>query len=250
MIIQDFGGQIWAYLSKYILPEKSHLTPRGAYVLNYPPPPRGKGIYFEQLLLCFNFNMTSFNNIKYFEVKLTHFLSKNVNLAKKIQTWPLVVLMYGLTPWGKGICFEELLICFNFNMTFATIIQNIRGQIGTFLSKYAYFAENFTFYPRDVYVWTYPLEWWYFFEELLICSNLSITFVMIISDFGGQIHIFFNKIRISCRKRHIWPPGVLVYGLTHRCDGFFFEELSICFNFSMTFVMIFLDCGGQIGDFL
>ena len=66
--------------------------------------------------------------------------------------------MYGLNPWGKGIYFEELLICFNFSMTFAMIIQDIRGQIGTFLSKYAYFAENVTFDPPGAYVWTYPLE--------------------------------------------------------------------------------------------
>ena len=38
-------------------------------------------------------------------------------------------------------------LCFNFNKTFAMIIQDIRGQIGTFLSKYAYFAENVTFDP-------------------------------------------------------------------------------------------------------
>jgi hypothetical protein len=38
------------------------------------------------------------------------------------------------------------------------IIQDIRGQIGTFISKYAYFAENVTFDPPGAYVWTYPLE--------------------------------------------------------------------------------------------
>jgi len=32
-------------------------------------------------------------------------------------------------------------------MTFAMIIPDFRGQIGTFLSKYAYFAENVTFDP-------------------------------------------------------------------------------------------------------
>ncbi len=48
--------------------------------------------------------------------------------------------MYGLTPWGDGIYFEELLLCFNLIMTFVMIIQDYMGQTGTFLSKYAYFA--------------------------------------------------------------------------------------------------------------
>ena len=48
--------------------------------------------------------------------------------------------MYGLTPWSDGIFFEEILLCFNFNMTFAMIIEDLGGQIGTYLSKYAYFA--------------------------------------------------------------------------------------------------------------
>ena len=55
--------------------------------------------------------------------------------------------MHTLTLRENGIYFEELLICFNFNMTFAMIIQDFRAQIGTFLSKYAYFAENVTFDP-------------------------------------------------------------------------------------------------------
>ena len=66
--------------------------------------------------------------------------------------------MYGLTPWGKGIYFEELLICFNFNMTFAIIIQDIRGRIETFLSKYAYFAENVTFDPPGCLCMDLPPE--------------------------------------------------------------------------------------------
>ncbi len=74
------------YRNMHILPKMSHLTPRGAYVLNYP---LGQGIYFEQLLICFNFNMTSFINIQYFEVKLTHFLSKNVYFAENVSFDPL-----------------------------------------------------------------------------------------------------------------------------------------------------------------
>ena len=74
----------------HILPKMSHLTPRGAYVLNYS---LGQGIYFEQLLICFNFNMTSFINIQYFEVKLTHFCQKMYILPK----------MSDLTPWGAYV---------------------------------------------------------------------------------------------------------------------------------------------------
>ena len=76
------------------------------------------------------------------------------------------------------------------------------------------------------------------------------TFVMIISDFGGQIHIFLSKYAYFAENATFDPPGcfcmafppgegVLMYGLPPWCDGIFFEELLICFNFSMTFVMIF-----------
>ena len=58
-----------------------------------------------------------------------------------------MLLLYGLTPWGNGTYFGEILLCFNFNMTFAMIIQDFGGQIGAFLSKYAYFAKNVTFDP-------------------------------------------------------------------------------------------------------
>ena len=53
----------------------------------------GQGIYFEQLLIWFNFNMTSFINIQYFEVKLTHFCQKMYILPK----------MSDLTPWGAYV---------------------------------------------------------------------------------------------------------------------------------------------------
>ena len=127
--------------------------------------PLGKGIYFEELLICFNFNMTSFINIQYFEVKLTHFLSKNVYFAENVRLDPLGCLCMDLPPRGKGIYFEEHLICFNSNMTFAMIIQDIRGQIGTFLSKYAYFAENVTFDPPGCLCMDLPLGVMVFFSK-------------------------------------------------------------------------------------
>ena len=48
-----------------------------------------------------------------------------------------------------------------------------------------------------------------FFEELLMCFNLSMTFVMIISDFGGQLHIFLSKYVYFAEKVTFDPPGCL-----------------------------------------
>ena len=119
--------------------------------------------FFEELLLCFNFNMTFAMIIQDFGGQIGAFICI---FCLNITFDPpgTYVLNY---PWGKGIYFEELLICFNFNMTFAMIIQDIRGQIGTFLSKYAYFAENATFDPPGCLCMTYPLEWWYFFRRTI-----------------------------------------------------------------------------------
>ena len=54
-------------------------------------------------------------------------------------------------------------------------------------------------------------------------------------------NIFFIKKRIFWRKCHIWPPGVLMYGLTPWGNGIYFEKLLICFNFNMTFAKIIQD---------
>ena len=50
------------------------------------------------------------------------------------------------------------------------------------------------------------------------------TFVMIISDFGGQIHIFLSKYAYFAENVTFDPPGVLMYGLTPWCDGIFFNK--------------------------
>ncbi len=61
-------------------------------------------------------------------------------------------------------------------------------------------------------------------------------------------HIYQN-MHILPKMSHLTSRGAYVW--TYLLVGwYFFEELFICFNFSMTFVMIFLDCGGQISDFL
>ena len=105
MIIQDFGGQLeHFYRNMHILPKMSHLTPRGAYVLNYS---LGQGIYFEQLLICFNFNMTFVINIQYFDVKLTHFLSKNVYFAENVRLDPLGCLCMDLPPEAKAFILKN-----------------------------------------------------------------------------------------------------------------------------------------------
>ena len=70
----------------------------------------------------------------------THILLKTSHLT----SWGAYAWTYNLE---RRYFFEKLLLCFNFNKTFAMIIQDIRGQIRTFLSKYAYFAENVTFDP-------------------------------------------------------------------------------------------------------
>ena len=41
-----------------------------------------------------------------------------------------ILICMDLAP-GNDIYFEEVLICFNFDMTFAMIIQDFRGQIST-----------------------------------------------------------------------------------------------------------------------
>jgi len=94
--------------------------------------------------------------------------------------------MHTLTLRENGIYFEELLICFNFNMTFAMIIKDFRAQIGTFLSKYAYFAENVTFDPRGAYVWTYPLVRWYFFRRTINMLQFQYDFCYDFSRLRGS----------------------------------------------------------------
>ena len=83
------------------------------------------------------------------------------------------------------------------------------------------------------------LKWWYFFEELLICYNLGMPFVMIILDVGGQIHIFFFiNIRIFCRKHHISPPGCLCMDLPWRLFRITINMLQLQYDFCDDFLRL------------
>ena len=66
-----------------------------------------------------------------------------------------------------------------------------------------------------------------FLEELLICFNLSLTFVMIISDFGGQIHIFLSKYAYFAENVTFDPPGCLCMDLPLGVIVFFRRTLTM-----------------------
>ena len=171
-------------------------------------------------------------------IKLDFFIKIRISCWKR-HIWPPGVLMHGLTPWSDGI--------FSKNSYYASIL--IRLLLWLFKIsevKLEHFYQNTHILPktshltpRGAYVWTYPLEWWYFFRRTINMLQFKYDFCYDYFRFRGSNSYIFIKIRIFCQKRHIWPPGVLMYGLTPWCDGIFFEELLICFNFSMTFVMIF-----------
>ena len=63
-----------------------------------------------------------------------------------------------------------------------------------------------------------------FFEELLICFNLSMTFVMIISDIGGQIHIFLSKYAYFAENVTFDPPECLCMDLPPGVMVFFWKN--------------------------
>ena len=127
----------------HILHKTTHLTPWGAYVWMYP---LGIGIYFEELLISFNFNMTLFSLFQISRVKLAHFIVKIPIFCQKRHIWPPGVLMYALTPWGNAINFEELLIFFNFGMNYVMIVQDWGGKLAIFV-KYVYFCLKMDFWP-------------------------------------------------------------------------------------------------------
>ena len=63
-----------------------------------------------------------------------------------------------------------------------------------------------------------------FFEELLMCFNLSMTFVMIISDFGGQIHIFLSKYVYFAKNVRLDPLGCLCMDLRPWAKAFILKN--------------------------
>jgi len=132
--------------------------------------------------------------------------------------------------------------------------------------------------PWGAYVWSYPMGQWYLIWPTINMLQFQYVFCYDYSILWGQIDTLFVKKCIFCIKRHIWhpgvsmyglnpwshgiffdqiklehfyqnmhilpktsrlPPGVLMYGLNPWRDVIFFKELLICFNFSMSFVMIF-----------
>ena len=58
---------------------------------------------------------------------------------------------------------------------------------------------------------------------------------MIIQDFLGQIGKLNSKKTYILPKRHFWPPGVSINGLTPWSNGIYFQEILLCLNFKMYF---------------
>ena len=102
---------------------------QGAYIMTYPWSEAG---YF------FSKN-NQYNPIHLYEIfdayaclcKFKMFFL-NIHMFPKILHWTPRVPMYEHTSWG-GVFSKEVLICFNFSMTFIKIIQDYMGQINTFL---------------------------------------------------------------------------------------------------------------------
>jgi hypothetical protein len=173
----------------------------------------------------------------------THILHKTSHMTP----WGAYVWTY---PLGWWYFFEKLLICSNFNMTFLWLFK-IAGV------KLAHFCQNTLFcLKRHILppgVPMYGLTPWgdgIFFRRTINMLQFHYDFCYDYSRLQGSNWHMFVKICIFCIKRHIWPPGMPMYGLTPWGDGIFFKELLICFNFVMTFVMIIQDCRGQTGTFL
>ena len=77
-----------------------------------------------------------------------------------------------------------------------------------------------------------------FFEELLICFNLSMTFVMIISDFGGQIHIFLSKyayfaenVTFDPRGAYVWTYPLVRWYFFRRTIDMLQFQYDFCYDF-------------------
>ena len=178
-----------------------------------------------------------YNYLRFWRQIGTLFCKKRIFCIKH-NIWPPGVSMYGLSPMGNGINFEQLLICINFNMTFIINIQYFEGKLThVFVKKYIFYIKRHIWPP---WVIMYELTSWckgISLEEISICYNFNITFVMIIYDFDIKLAHCFVKKRIFCIKHNFWPPGVSIYGLTPWGNGIYFEQLLICINFNMTFVI-------------
>ena len=99
------------------------------------------------------------------------YLSQNMQILHKMShftPWGAYLRTYLLTQWY----FLGIFNIHPFEYSFVMIIQDSKGQIDSFLSKYAYSAYDF-------------------------CR------------FRGQIRIIYINICIFCLKHHFWPPGCL-----------------------------------------
>jgi len=133
----------------------------------YELTPWGNGINFEEISICYKFNITFVIIIYDFDVKLAHYFVKKRIFCIKHNIWPPGVSIYGLTPWGNGIYFEQLSICINFNMTFVINIQYLRSKWYIFCQKMYILHKTSHLTPWGAYVWTYPLGQWYLFWIIL-----------------------------------------------------------------------------------
>ena len=81
-------------------------------------------------------------------------------------------------------------------------------------------------------------------------ATISILLFYNYLRFWRQIGTLFCKKRIFCIKHNIWPPGVSMYGLSPMGNGINFEQLLICINFNMTFIINIQYFEGKLTHFL
>ena len=84
----------------------------------------------------------------------------------------------------------------------------------------------------------------------MLCFMQNIRFLQNNVPIWRQIGTLFCKKRIFCIKHNIWPPGVSMYGLTPLRNGINFEQLLICINFNMTFIINIQYFEGKLTHFL